>query len=157
MSQAMTIDGLAARAGTTTRHVRSLQTMGLLPRPALRVRTGLYDSSHLHRLVIVLRLQDQGFSLRSLSILFAAHDRGESLASVLGLEPTQHRPASTDGSGAGGPGGPGGAFDTDDSRGDSAELYGFAALEARQDGGRQSLLWVVPTTMWDEVPASGVA
>ncbi len=139
----MTIDELAVEAGTTTRHVRTLQTMGLLPRPALRARTGLYDTSHLARLAAVLQLQDQGFSLRSLSVLFAAHDRGSSLASVLGLEPPAPAGACTD--------------DAFEATSDSAELYGFAALEPRHGRGQKALLWVVPTTMWDESPTSGVA
>jgi DNA-binding transcriptional MerR regulator len=139
----MTIDELAVEAGTTTRHVRTLQTMGLIPRPALRARTGLYDTSHLTRLAAVLQLQDQGFSLRSLSVLFAAHDRGSSLASVLGLEPPASAAACMD--------------DAFEATSDSAELYGFAALEPRHGRGKKPLLWVVPTTMWDENPTSGVA
>lgn len=143
----MTIDELAAAAGTTTRHVRSLQTIRLLPRPALRARTGQYGARHLVRLVGVLRLQDEGFSLRSLSALFAAHDRGESLASVLGIEPAES------------PTGP--TADEATTAGDSAELYGFAALEPRGRA-KKPLLWVVPTTMWidgmpDVGPTSGVA
>jgi DNA-binding transcriptional MerR regulator len=139
----MTIDELAVDAGTSTRHVRTLQTMGLLPPPALRVRTGLYGASHRARLAAVLRLQDQGFSLRSLSILFAAHDQGVSLASVLGMEPPSPSSARTDAD--------------DDRTGDSAELYGFAALEPARGRGKRPLLSVVPTTMWDESPTSGVA
>ena len=143
----MTIDQLAAAAGTTTRHVRSLQTIGLVPRPELRARTGQYGACHLARLVGVLRLQDEGFSLRSLSALFAAHDRGESLASVLGAEPAQNRT--------------GVRVDAAAADGDSAELYGFAALEPRGRA-EKPLLWVVPTTMWDDGmwddgPTSGVA
>jgi DNA-binding transcriptional MerR regulator len=146
VTEAMTIDELAAETGTTTRHLRSLQTMGLLPRPTLRARTGLYGAGHRTRVTAVLRLQEQGFSLRSLSILFAALDRGESLASVLGIgqpEPGRASGTSTD--------------DPDGGSGDSAEWYGFAAFESRQGSGQKPLLWVVPTTMWDEGPASGVA
>ena len=143
----MTIDELAAAAGTTTRHVRSLQTIGLLPRPELQARTGRYGACHLARLVGVLRLQDEGFSLRSLSALFAAHDRGESLASVLGMERAESHSRRTD--------------DAASADGDSAELYGFAALEPRGRA-EKPLLWVVPTTMWDDGmwddgPTSGVA
>jgi DNA-binding transcriptional MerR regulator len=140
---AMTIDQLAVEAGTTTRHVRTLQTMGLLPRPALRARTGLYGTNHLSRLRVVLELQGRGFTLRSLSILFGAHDRGSSLASVLGLEQPERHVT--------------GEHDADDATGDSAELYGFAPLQPHQGRGKRPLLWVVPTTMWDESPTSGVA
>jgi DNA-binding transcriptional MerR regulator len=175
VTDAMTIDELAAEAGTTTRHVRSLQTVGLLPRPALRARTGLYGPGHLTRLAAVLRLQDQGFSLRSLSVLFAADDRGESLASVLGTAQPDHGSTPSDAGhldgadaghldgtvGAGDPDGAG-AGDPDGAHGDSAELYGFEVLESRQDWSRKPLLWIVPTTMWDEGmwdegPVSGVA
>ena len=81
----MTIDELAAAAGTTTRRVRSLQTLGLLPHPALRGRTGLYGPAHRDRLAAVLRLQGLGFSLESVGVLFRALDAGASLADVLGL------------------------------------------------------------------------
>ena len=81
----MTIDGLAAATGTTTRRIRSLQTLGLLPHPTLHGRTGRYDSAHRDRLMAILHLQEQGFSLESLGLLFDALDAGRSLASVLGL------------------------------------------------------------------------
>jgi DNA-binding transcriptional MerR regulator len=136
----LTIDELAAANGTTTRRVRSLQTLGLLPHPALRGRTGLYGPEHQDRLAAVLRLQDRGFSLESLGILFAALDAGRSLADVLGVDaPLRVR------------GGPA-AAETD-----MAELYGFADLQpsgaARQRAPRP-LLSLVPTTMWDESEAS---
>src|SRR5580700_2052845 len=81
----MTIDELAATAGTTTRRIRSLQTLGLLPHPELRGRTGVYGARHRNRLSAVLRLQDEGFSLDSLRVLLEALDAGRSLDSVLGL------------------------------------------------------------------------
>ena len=86
----LTIDSLAAATGTTTRRIRSLQTLGLLPHPVLRGRTGLYDANHRDRLRAILRLQEQGFSLDSLGLLFAGPGpRGNRLASVLGVaEPT---------------------------------------------------------------------
>jgi len=134
----LTIDGLAAATGTTTRRIRSLQTLGLLPRPVLRGRTGLYDMSHRDRLVAILHLQEQGFSLESLGLLFDALDAGRSLASVLGLA----EPALS----------PGRAEDETDS----AELYGFAELQPASSGPRRGwpLLSVVPTTLWDESEAS---
>jgi DNA-binding transcriptional MerR regulator len=132
----MTIDGLAAAAGTTTRRVRSLQTLGLLPHPILRGRTGLYDADHRDRLLAIVHLQEQGFSLESLGLLFDALAAGRSLAAVLGLpEPTQA---------------PG------DAEADSAELYGFAELQPTGSGPPRArqLLSVVPTTVWDESEAS---
>jgi DNA-binding transcriptional MerR regulator len=136
----LTIDQLAAGAGTTTRRVRSLQTLGLLPHPALRGRTGLYTAAHLGRLSAILRLQEQGFSLESLGLLFDALESGRSLAAVLGLA----EPTAPDGVDAG-------------TGTDSAELYGFVELQpapARHQGQVRRLLSVVPTTVWDESQAS---
>jgi DNA-binding transcriptional MerR regulator len=134
----LTIDGLAAATGTTSRRIRSLQTVGLLPHPVLRGRTGLYDAGHRDRLTAILRLQEQGFSLESLGLLFDALDAGRSLASVLGMAaPTVSA----------------GEADTET---DSAELYGFADLQPSNFGPRtvRPLLSVVPTTVWDESEAS---
>ena len=138
----LTIDELAAASRTSTRRIRSLQTLGLLPHPTLRGRTGLYGARHRDRLDAILRLQDMGFSLESLGVLFSALDDGRSLADVLGVD----EPASTRG----------GAAATENTT-DTAELYGFADLQP-SDGacsrGRQPLLSLVPTTMWDESEAS---
>jgi DNA-binding transcriptional MerR regulator len=133
-----TIEGLATATGTTTRRIRSLQTLGLLPHPTLQGRTGHYDSAHRGRLLAILHLQEQGFSLESIGLLFDALDAGRSLASVLGLaEPTFSV---------------GGA----DDETDSAELYGFAELQPTGAAPRRGwpLLSVVPTTLWDESEAS---
>jgi DNA-binding transcriptional MerR regulator len=138
----LTIDELAAASGTTTRRVRSLQTVGLLPHPELRGRTGVYGPAHRDRLDAILRLQDKGFSLESLGVLFSAVDGGQSLADVLGIEEeTRTR---------------GGAAGTDATT-DTAELYGFADLQpssAARSRARQPLMSLVPTTMWDESEAS---
>jgi DNA-binding transcriptional MerR regulator len=145
----LTIDDLAAAAGTTTRSVRSFQTMGLLERPELRGRTGIYRARHLQSLGAILRLQTQGFSLQSIAVLFAAQRRGESLASVLGLDADRLAYA---GAGAGAV--------TSEPDQDSAELYGFADLQpsaASRRGAtwrRRRLLSVVPTTVWDQTEAS---
>jgi DNA-binding transcriptional MerR regulator len=138
----LTIDELAAASGTTTRRVRSLQTLGLLPHPELRGRTGLYGAAHRDRLAAILRLQDQGFSLESLGVLFAALDDGQSLADVLGLQE-----ATTTGGGAA----------LAETAGDTAELYGFADLQpadAARSPAQKPLLSLVPTTMWDKSEAS---
>jgi DNA-binding transcriptional MerR regulator len=137
-AETFTIDGLAAATGTTTRRIRSLQTLGLLPHPTLRGRTGHYDAAHRDRLKAILRLQEQGFSIDSLVVLLDALDTGRSLATVLGLaEPTLS---------AGGT----------DNETDSAELYGFAELQPARSGPRRGwpLLSVIPTTLWDESEAS---
>ena len=138
-SASMTIDELAAAAGTTSRRVRSLQTLGLLPHPDLRGRTGRYGPEHRSRLAAILRLQAQGFSLESLGILFRAVDAELSLATVLGL------------------GEPSSAVSTaSDAAGDEAELYGFAELQPSARGPRRGrrLLSVVPTTMWEQGEAA---
>ena len=133
----LTIDELAAAAATTSRRIRSFQTLGLLPRPALRGRTGLYGPDHLERLSAILRLQAEGFSLESLDHLFGALDAGLSLAAALGLPEPDAHPHPVDGDA------------------DTAELYGFAELQpTRRRGVRRPLLALVPTTMWDETEAS---
>jgi DNA-binding transcriptional MerR regulator len=134
----LTIDGLAAAAGTTTRRIRSLQTLGLLPHPVLRGRTGLYGAVHQDRLEAILRLQGKGFSLESLVVLFDALGAGQSLAGVLGAT-----------------GGPSTAGHAALGGTDSAELYGFAELQRAGTAPRSgTLLSVVPTTVWDEHQAS---
>jgi DNA-binding transcriptional MerR regulator len=139
----LTIDELAAATGTTTRRIRSLQTLGLLAHPALRGRTGLYYTEHRSRLTAILHLQQKGFSLESLGLLFDAVEAGQSLAAVLGLpEPVAYAASAK----------------TDSGDTDSAELYGFAELEPARVAGRRGqgrpLLSVVPTTVWDESEAS---
>ena len=134
----LTIDDLAAATGTTTRRIRSLQTLGLLPHPTLRGRTGLYDGRHRSRLEAVLHLQDQGFSLESLGVLFDALQAGRSLAD----RPRRGRAATTR-VGAG-----------------PRRRLGRALRLRRAAAGRPAprrerpLLSVVPTTVWDESQAS---
>jgi len=136
----LTIDELAAASGTTTRRIRSFRTLGLLPHPDLRGRTGLYGPRHRDRLDAILRLQEDGFSLESIGALFRALDAGHSLSTVLGLP----EPAAR------------GAESGVDAGTDSAELYGFAELQpaATARGGVRPLLSLVPTTVWDESQAS---
>jgi DNA-binding transcriptional MerR regulator len=139
-SASLTIDELAAATGTTTRRIRSLQTLGLLPHPDLRGRTGLYTGAHQQRLAAILRLQQAGFSLESLGLLFDALQAGRSLAAALGLP----EPAAT-------------VAVSPDPGTDSAELYGFAELQPApppRRGRVRPLLSVVPTTVWDESEAS---
>jgi len=135
--EALTIDELASATGTTTRRIRSLQTLGLLPHPELRGRTGLYGNTHRDRLTAILRLQGRGYSLESLTELFRAHEDGRSLAAVLGLpdDATPHGRADPD----------------------AAELYGFGELEPPPPPGRGRggpALSLVPTTVWDERAAA---
>jgi DNA-binding transcriptional MerR regulator len=88
----MTVDELAARAGSTTRNVRALQTSGVLLRPVILGRTAHYAEAHLGRLATVLRLQEAGFSIASIRILFEAVETGLTLEDVLGVHQQHHRP-----------------------------------------------------------------
>jgi len=154
----MTVDELAAAAGTTTRHVRSLQTLGLLPRPELRGRTGLYGPAHLDRLVAVLRLQERGFSLESLRVLFEAQAAGRSLASVLGLpEFRGHGDRAAAEEDAAEDIGKAETGEAEAAGEDAAALYGFAELQpsgGRRRGEDRLVLSVVPTTVWEASRAS---
>jgi DNA-binding transcriptional MerR regulator len=132
----VTIDELASATGTTARRIRSLQTLGLVPYPVLRGRTGLYDESHRDRVESVLRLQRQGFSLESLVVLFDALAAGRSLTSVLGATSLDAATGDTD------------------HEADSADLYGFAELQPIRSSPRRGRLSVVPTTVWVDSRAS---
>jgi DNA-binding transcriptional MerR regulator len=134
----LTIDELAAATGSTTRTIRSFQTLGILEHPDLKGRTGLYGPHHRQQLLSILQLQARGFSLQSLAVLFAAHRRGESLGSVLGLTSGEQSLPS--------------GIETD---ADDAELYGFTELQRNRAKGKgRALLAVVPTTVWPETAAS---
>ena len=82
----MTIEELAARAGSTTRNIRNYQTLGLLRHPTRAGRVGLYDEGHLARLRLIAQLQEHGFSLAGIANLLQAWESGRSLADVLGFE-----------------------------------------------------------------------
>ncbi len=82
----MSIEQLAERSGATTRNIRNYQTLGLLPRPALSGRVGVYDDGHLARLRLIDQLQQHGFSLAGIGRLLAAWEEGRTLADVLGFE-----------------------------------------------------------------------
>ncbi len=84
--EALTIDALAQRAGTTTRNVRSLQTRGLLPPPVMVGRVGHYGAEHLERLHLVGRLQERGYSLAAIDDLLQAWSERRSVGDLLGFE-----------------------------------------------------------------------
>jgi DNA-binding transcriptional MerR regulator len=138
----LTVDQLARLAGTTTRNVRAFQTLGVLPRPVLRGRTGLYGREHLDRLKAILRLQKAGFSLGAVGALFAAWEEGKTLEQVLGVPgskaPEERRP-------------PDGRPDEPDDGPDDGPPDDLAAFDdwpaLRVVGG----LAVVPTTVLDQV------
>ncbi|MFJ5303569.1 MerR family transcriptional regulator [Streptomyces sp. NPDC088350] len=63
----LTIDELAARAGTTVRTVRFYGTKGLLPPPVIGARrVGRYGQRHLARLALIEELQLQGMTLAAI-------------------------------------------------------------------------------------------
>jgi len=85
----LTIDKLAARAGLPTRTIREYQTMGLLPSPDKRGRIGIYGQHHVHRLELIGRLQERGYSLAGIRDLLGAWSDGSDLSQVLGLLPDE--------------------------------------------------------------------
>ena len=82
------IDDMARVAGVTARNLRAYQSLGLLAAPRLAGRVGLYDAEHLDRVRAIRRLQARGFSLAGVKELFDAHDRGQTLEALLGLDPS---------------------------------------------------------------------
>lgn len=83
MSDDLTIDELARRAGTRSSTVRMYQTKGLLPPPEIRGRVGYYSDAHLARLRVIERLQGRGFSLAAIGSLLENWSQGASLSAVL--------------------------------------------------------------------------
>ena len=83
----LTIDELARSAGLVASTVRMYQHKGLLSPPTKRGRVGYYDHRHLERLRAIAQLQDRGFSLAAILELLDGVEGGESLRSVLGLDP----------------------------------------------------------------------
>ena len=83
---AMTVEEVARRAGTTSRNVRSYQTKGLLPHPRKEGRVGLYDRFHLARLKLISNMQERGYSLAAIGDLLDAWDTRKSVGEMLGLE-----------------------------------------------------------------------
>lgn len=86
MDQEFRLDELARQAGVATTTVRLYQAKGMLAPPRLNGRTGWYDRSHLRRLKLIARLQDQGFSLAAIGSLIDSWECGHSLETVIGVE-----------------------------------------------------------------------
>jgi DNA-binding transcriptional MerR regulator len=85
----LAVDELARRAGLPTRTIREYQTMGLLPSPERRGRIGIYRIAHLHRLQLIGRLQDRGYSLAGIRDLLTSWTDGDELTDILGLSPDE--------------------------------------------------------------------
>jgi DNA-binding transcriptional MerR regulator len=86
VSQEYRIDDLAREAGVASTTVRLYRTKGLLPPPRMEGRTGWFDESHLARLRLIGRLQDEGHSLAGISKLLATWEQGRGLDAVVGVE-----------------------------------------------------------------------
>jgi DNA-binding transcriptional MerR regulator len=80
------LDDLARRGGVASTTVRLYRSKGLLAPPRLEGRTGWYDDSHLARLRLIARLQQEGHSLAGITDLLAQWEKGRSLDSVIGVE-----------------------------------------------------------------------
>jgi DNA-binding transcriptional MerR regulator len=94
VAEEFNIDELARRCSTTVRNVRLYQERGLLPRPRRQGRVAYYGPHHQHRLQLVLRLMDRGYSLAAIRDLTQAWDAQQDLGDVLGLEDALARPYS---------------------------------------------------------------
>lgn len=80
------LDELARQADVASTTVRLYQSKGLLAPPRLEGRTGWYDDSHLARLRLIARLQDEGHSLAGIADLLAKWEQGRNLDAVMGVE-----------------------------------------------------------------------
>jgi DNA-binding transcriptional MerR regulator len=86
LAERFRLDDLARRANVPTTTVRLYRTRGLLPPPQLDGRTGWYDDSHVRRLHLIARLQQQGYSLAGIADLIAQWEQGRDLDAVIGVE-----------------------------------------------------------------------
>jgi DNA-binding transcriptional MerR regulator len=66
---AFTIEELAAHTGMTVRNIRAYQAKHLLHSPTVQGRLGHYDESHIERIELIRRLQEEGFNLDAARIL----------------------------------------------------------------------------------------
>jgi DNA-binding transcriptional MerR regulator len=78
-----TIDGLSEAAGVKVSTIRMYQHRRLLPGPEIEGRVGYYGQTHLQRLRLIARLQDEGYSLASIVRLVHAWDTGRGLIDLL--------------------------------------------------------------------------
>jgi len=85
VSNLLTIDELARRAGMTARNIRAHQARGLLPPPQLNGRTGYYSTEHVARLELIKDMQAAGFNLGAIKSLLDAAPVGSG-EEVLGFE-----------------------------------------------------------------------
>ena len=145
------IDELARRAGTTVRNVRLYQERGLLPKPRREGRAAYYGEHHLHRLQLVRRLMDRGYSMASIRELTQAWDARQDLGDVLGLEDALARPYSEEGPRWMSADEVAGLFPSTDPDGDRARAIELGLLVPDGDG------YVVPSVRFLEAGAGLVA
>src|ERR1044072_4332555 len=81
-----TVEELAQKAGTTVRKVRVYHDRGRLRPPHRKGLLGLYDTEHLHRLQLVLRMLRRGYPLAVIRDLIEAWGARRDIGAVLGLE-----------------------------------------------------------------------
>lgn len=86
MSSEYRLDELARRANVASTTVRLYQSKGLLAPPRLEGRTGYYNDSHLSRLRLIARLQNEGHSLAGIANLLEEWEQGRGLDAVIGVE-----------------------------------------------------------------------
>jgi DNA-binding transcriptional MerR regulator len=80
------LDEIARQANVASTTVRLYQAKGLLAPPRLEGRTGWYDDTHLTRLRLIARLQNEGYSLAGIANLLEQWEQGRSLDAVIGVE-----------------------------------------------------------------------
>jgi len=86
MGREFTIDELSAESGVPSRTIRFYQSKKALPPPERRGRQAIYDDTHVERLKLIGRLQDQGLTIKAIRTLLARADRGEvEIGAWLGL------------------------------------------------------------------------
>lgn len=86
MAREFTIDELSAETGVSSRTIRFYQSKKALPPPERRGRQAVYDDTHVERLKLIGRLQDQGLTIKAIRNLLSRADRGEvELATWLGM------------------------------------------------------------------------
>jgi DNA-binding transcriptional MerR regulator len=74
----LTVQELSERVGMTVRNLREWQTLGLLPHPEVRGRTGYYDPAVVERIEGIKRLHSEGFPLDLIRrMLEASGESGE--------------------------------------------------------------------------------
>jgi DNA-binding transcriptional MerR regulator len=94
--ETLTLNELAARVGISARTIRDYQRRGLIPRPIMRGRVGIYTSDHRDRLEVIADLKRQGLSLGSVSAVIARHADADQAMRTLSESAERFRLVSAD-------------------------------------------------------------